>query len=159
MKKSAGILVYRKKEKEIEVFLCHMGGPYWKNVERSWSLPKGEYSKETPKEAALREFQEETSFKINSPLIFLKSEKQPSGKLVTIFSTETDLDESKMKSNTFEMEWPKKSGKRQSFPNGSGCLVFFGRSREKNIKRTNFLFKKNKRKDRRVDFYHKKIAG
>lgn len=116
MKKSAGILVYRKRD-GIEVFLEHMGGPYYQAKEKgAWSIPKGEYVDEKPLEAALREFQEESGLTITNTPEFLKTVKQSSGKLVTVFLVEEDLDETKMKSNTFTLEWPPKSGKIETFP-------------------------------------------
>lgn len=118
MKRSAGILVYRKRENKIEVFLEHMGGPYWKEKDSgAWSIPKGEYTEERAIDAALREFTEETGFKLEEKnLTFLSSEKQGSGKLVTVFIAEHDFDETQIKSNLFELEWPPKSGKIESFP-------------------------------------------
>ncbi len=117
MKKSAGILVYRKKEGKLEVFLEHMGGPYWaKKDEGAWSIPKGEYIEESAKDAALREFQEETGFQLNQELTFLKTVKISSTKLLTIFIAEEDLDPEKIVSNTFELEWPPKSGLLKTFP-------------------------------------------
>lgn len=117
MKRSAGILVYRIRNQVVEVFLEHMGGPYWQNKENgAWSIPKGEYIEERAIEAALREFQEETGFVLQeNDLKFLCSIKQHSQKLVTVFVACHDFDETMIKSNTFEIEWPPKSGKRQSF--------------------------------------------
>jgi len=117
MKRSAGVLVYRKGEKGIEIFLEHMGGPYWKGKDNgAWSLPKGEYTEETAIEAALREFAEETGYKLKQEeLVFLGSNKQSSGKLLTIFMAEHDFDATKIRSNLFELEWPPKSGKIEKF--------------------------------------------
>lgn len=118
MKRSAGILAYRIKNNEIEVFLEHMGGPYWqKKDEGAWSIPKGEYVEEQAIEAAVREFKEETGFELEKEnLDFLASIKQDSQKLVTAFVTCHDFDETAIKSNTFEIEWPPKSGKKVAFP-------------------------------------------
>lgn len=116
LKRSSGILVYRKIDNEIEILLCHMGGPYFKNKDK-WSLPKGEYKEEKAIDAAMREFNEETSFKINKEkLSFLGSFKQKSKKLVTIFYTEGNYDETKAFSNTFKKEYPKGSGIIKEFP-------------------------------------------
>lgn len=118
MKRSAGILVYRYKENKLQVLLCHMGGPYWENIDiGGWSIPKGEVSKEKVIDTAIREFQEETSFSTEkNTLEFLGSKKQSNNKLVIIFSTQGDYDATSSKSNTFEKEWPKGSGKIQNFP-------------------------------------------
>lgn len=118
MKKSAGILIYRKKNEKIEVLLCHMGGPYWAGIEKGgWSLPKGEMRKEKAIDTALREFKEETSFLVErEKLEFLGSKRQPSGKFVIMFSSSGDYDASKSYSNTFKKEWPKSSGKIEEFP-------------------------------------------
>ena len=118
MKHSAGVLVYKIENQELKVLLCHMGGPYWQEKDiGAWSIPKGEYKKEKAIDAAIREFQEETSFSIQKEnLSFLGSKKQSSNKLVTIFSGIEKFDPSQAKSNTFTMEWPKGSGKIQEFP-------------------------------------------
>lgn len=118
MKRSAGILVYRIRNNKLEVLLCHMGGPYWKGIDDGgWSIPKGEMSKEKALDTAVREFGEETSFEIEKEsLEFLGSKKQYSRKLVIIFTASHDYDASKAYSNTFQLEWPKKSGKICEFP-------------------------------------------
>lgn len=118
MKKSAGILIYRKNNEKIEVLLCHMGGPYWEGVEKGgWSLAKGEMKKEKAIDTALREFREETSFQVEKEkLEFLGSKRQPSGKFVVMFASSGDYDAKKAYSNTFKKEWPKGSGKIEEFP-------------------------------------------
>lgn len=117
MKRSAGILVYHYEDKILKVLLCHMGGPYWKDIDNgAWSIPKGEVEKEKVIEAAIREFQEETGFSVQQDkLEFLGSKKQSSRKLVILFSTYNDFDASKAKSNTFKKEWPKGSGEIKDF--------------------------------------------
>ncbi len=118
-KLSAGLLVYRVKDKTIEVFLVHPGGPFWaKKDEGSWSIPKGEYTAtEDPLEAAKREFKEETGFDPpTSKMIELQPIKQPSGKIVSVWAVEGDFDAGKIRSNLFSMEWPPKSGRQQEFP-------------------------------------------
>jgi len=117
-KKSAGLLLYRWHGQEMEVLLAHMGGPFWKNKdEGAWTLPKGEYEAEEPLEAAQREFQEETGFALPpGPYLPLAPIKQSGGKTVLAFAAEGDCDPARLESNTFEMEWPPKSGRRQSFP-------------------------------------------
>ena len=114
LKRSSGVLVYRKIDNEIQILLCHMGGPFFKD---KWSLPKGEYKEENAIDAAIREFNEETSFKVNKEeLSFLGSFKQKSKKIVTIFYTEGNYDETKAFSNTFKKEYPKGSGIIKEFP-------------------------------------------
>ncbi|MGN6293530.1 MAG: NUDIX domain-containing protein [Chitinophagaceae bacterium] len=117
-KQSAGILLYRFRGKIIEVFLVHPGGPFWKNkYAGAWSIPKGEYEEtEDPLTAAIREFKEETGHAIKGPFLPLTSIKQKSGKWVHAWALEGELDETKVQSNSFEMEWPPGSGKQQAFP-------------------------------------------
>lgn len=117
-KKSAGILVYRSVKKKRQYFLVHPGGPFWKNKdEGSWSLPKGELNEnEEPLEAAKREFFEETGQEISGKFIELKPIKQSSGKLIFAWVIEGIVDEKKVVSNTIEIQWPPKSGKRVNIP-------------------------------------------
>jgi predicted NUDIX family NTP pyrophosphohydrolase len=118
VKKSAGLLMYRRRQGILEFFLVHPGGPFWSKKDTgSWSIPKGEYaSGEDPLEVAKREFQEETSFKATGEFILLTSRKQPSGKIITAWAFEGDCDASAVKSNTFLTEWPPRSGRQQEFP-------------------------------------------
>lgn len=116
---SAGILLFKHGAGGFEVFLVHPGGPFWAKKDLgAWSLPKGEYDRqEDPLNAALREFEEETSFRLEpGNLLPLGELKQPSGKIVTAWALEKDVDAALVKSNLFEMEWPPKSGQRQEFP-------------------------------------------
>ncbi|SCB10383.1 Predicted NTP pyrophosphohydrolase, NUDIX family [Bradyrhizobium yuanmingense] len=115
--KSAGIIAYRKRG-NIEVLLVHPGGPFWRNKDLgAWSIPKGEYADGDDAEiAARREFAEELGLKLSLPLTPLGQVRQRGGKLVTAFAAELDLDVRSICSNTFEMEWPPRSGKRQAFP-------------------------------------------
>jgi predicted NUDIX family NTP pyrophosphohydrolase len=117
-KKSAGLLMYRRRRGVLEVFLVHPGGPFWQKKDAgSWSIPKGEYMPgEDPLEVAQREFQEETSFKASGEFIPLTPRKQPSGKIISAWAFEGDCDASAIKSNTFLMEWPPRSGRQQEFP-------------------------------------------
>ena len=117
-KHSAGILMYRRVGEDIEVFLVHPGGPFWRKKDRAaWSIPKGEFSSdEDPLEAAKREFKEETGKDVSGDFFSLNTLKQPGGKIVHAWATHGDCDASKIKSNTFTMEWPPKSGKKQEFP-------------------------------------------
>lgn len=118
MKRSAGILVYKKEDNDYKVLLAHMGGPYWENVNYGgWSIPKGEFNVgENALKAALREFKEETNIEIKNNIEFLGSFKVSNKKLVTIFTTEESPDTSNFKSNLFEKEWPPLSGKIEQFP-------------------------------------------
>lgn len=119
-KLSAGLLVYRRVDGEPEVLLVHPGGPFWaKKDDGAWSLPKGEYEpSEDPLEVALREFREELG--IDPPdadgAVPLGELRQPSGKRVSAWALEGDADVSDVRSNTFEMEWPPRSGRTQEFP-------------------------------------------
>jgi len=117
-RKSAGILLYRFHKGRVEVFLVHPGGPFWVNKDLgSWSVPKGEYNDdEDAFEAAQREFQEETGLSVDGNFIELGEVRQPSGKRVRVWAQETDKELGNIKSNTFELEWPPKSGKMQDFP-------------------------------------------
>jgi predicted NUDIX family NTP pyrophosphohydrolase len=117
-RKSAGILLYRLSNDVLEVFLVHHGGPFWKGRETgAWSIPKGEYTDEDPLKAALREFWEETGITlVGNHFIPLQGIKQKAGKLVQAWAFEGDLDAAAIKSNTYRVEWPPKSGKWQSYP-------------------------------------------
>lgn len=115
---SAGILLYRRNKKKPEVFLVHPGGPFWAKKDMGvWSLPKGEIEPEEDLlQAAIRETEEETGITAEGKFIPLTSQKQKSGKMIHAWAVQGDFDSSKIKSNTFEMEWPPKSGKREIFP-------------------------------------------
>jgi predicted NUDIX family NTP pyrophosphohydrolase len=117
-KLSAGLLLFREVNAQVEVFLVHPGGPFWaRKDEGAWSIPKGEYSaNEDPMEAAKREFKEETGVEAAGDFLALGESKQPGGKLVTAWAVESDLDPGAIQSNTFSLEWPPKSGKVQEFP-------------------------------------------
>ena len=119
-KLSAGLLVYRRGDGGPEVLLVHPGGPYWaRKDEGAWSIPKGEYEPdEDPVEVALREFEEETGKAPPDPAaaVSLGELRQPSGKIVSAWALEGDVDVSEVQSNTFEMEWPPRSGRTQEFP-------------------------------------------
>lgn len=117
-KKSAGLLMYRFVESKLEVFLVHPGGPFWARKDAgAWSIPKGEYDEdEDAVEAAKREFREETGFSVPGELIPLSPLKQRSGKVISAWAVEGDCDPSSIRSNTFSVEWPPRSGKRRDFP-------------------------------------------
>ncbi|CAN5322150.1 NUDIX domain-containing protein [soil metagenome] len=118
MKYSAGLLLYRFNKKELQVFLVHPGGPFWKNKdEGAWSIPKGEYTNdEDPLTAAKREFNEETGIDIDGKFTPLKPVKQNPSKTVYAWAVEGDADAENIKSNTFLFEWPPKSGKKIMIP-------------------------------------------
>ena len=115
---SAGLLLYRRTPGGIEVFLVHPGGPFWaKKDAGAWSIPKGEYvAGEDPLDAARREFQEETGIIPEGELVELGAVRQPGGKAVTAWAFEGDCDPAGLRCNTFEMEWPPRSGRRQQYP-------------------------------------------
>jgi predicted NUDIX family NTP pyrophosphohydrolase len=117
-KQSAGILLYRNISNQLEVFLVHPGGPFFKNKDAgAWSIPKGEFlSDEDPLLAARREFEEETGKPITGDdFIKLSPVKLKSGKTVHAWAVEGNIDPEKIVSNLFEIEWPPKSGKQTSF--------------------------------------------
>ncbi|MCR8556098.1 NUDIX domain-containing protein [Mucilaginibacter sp. BJC16-A38] len=115
---SAGILLYRKAGNQLQIFLVHPGGPFFKNKDLgAWSIPKGEFTDdEEPLAAAKREFEEETGKKVDGDFIELNPVKLKSGKKVYAWAVEGDIDHEAIVSNLFEMEWPPKSGKKQAFP-------------------------------------------
>jgi predicted NUDIX family NTP pyrophosphohydrolase len=119
-KLSAGLVVYRRREDVVEVLLVHPGGPFWaKKDEGAWSIPKGEHDAgEEPLAVAAREFAEELG--IEAPdlasAVPLGELRQPSGKRVTAWAVEADVDVTEIRSNTFPMEWPPRSGRTAEFP-------------------------------------------
>jgi len=115
---SAGLLLYRRGNVGLEVFLGHPGGPFWKKKdEGAWSIPKGLIGPgEKPLAAAKREFAEETGFYPPGKTLPLGYAKQPGGKTVHLWALEGDFDPDNLRSNMFEMEWPPGSGRRQCFP-------------------------------------------
>jgi predicted NUDIX family NTP pyrophosphohydrolase len=118
-KLSAGLLLYRVRDEVVEVLIGHPGGPFWaRKDDGAWSIPKGEYSDgENPWAVAQREFEEELGLPPPAgPRVEFTPVKQPSGKVVTTFAVQGDLDLADTHSNTFELEWPKGSGRIQVFP-------------------------------------------
>jgi predicted NUDIX family NTP pyrophosphohydrolase len=115
---SAGVLLYRVRDGALEVFLVHPGGPFWRRKdEGAWSIPKGEVEEGAePLATALREFEEETGTALHGEGVPLSPVRQPGGKLVRAWAVEGDIDPASIVSNTFAMEWPPRSGRRQSFP-------------------------------------------
>jgi predicted NUDIX family NTP pyrophosphohydrolase len=119
LKTSAGLLVYRRQGAVVEVLLVHPGGPFWRNRDlEAWSIPKGEYEAgEEPETAALREFAEELGcLPAVDAMLPLGEVVQKGGKSVIAFAVEGDLDVTEVESNTFELEWPPRSGRRRTFP-------------------------------------------
>jgi predicted NUDIX family NTP pyrophosphohydrolase len=116
---SAGLLLYRLRDGAPQVLLVHPGGPFWaRKDEGAWSIPKGEHgADEAPQAAAIRELAEELGTTLElGDLTDLGEVRQRGGKLVRGFAAEGDFDPDTLHSNTFEMEWPPRSGKRQEFP-------------------------------------------
>jgi predicted NUDIX family NTP pyrophosphohydrolase len=111
-------MMYRRRNGMLEVFLVHPGGPFWAKKDLgAWTIPKGEYEPgEEPFDAARREFHEETGFVASGKFLELGSVQQKSGKIVTAWAFEGDCDPKELKSNTCEIEWPPRSGKRIEIP-------------------------------------------
>jgi len=118
VKVSAGILLFRERGGRLEVLLVHPGGPYWaKKDAGAWTIPKGEIAEgEDPLAAARREFEEETGSRADGEAVALTARRQAGGKLVHAWMVRGDLDASAVRSATFSMEWPPRSGRRQEFP-------------------------------------------
>jgi predicted NUDIX family NTP pyrophosphohydrolase len=132
-KKSAGILMWKHVDGVLQVLLVHPGGPFWRNKDAgAWSLPKGEFDDtEDARDAARRELVEELGPSVagaakggNDDLVSLGDVKQKGGKIVTAFALQGDFDVAQLASNTFEIEWPPKSGKRQTFPEADRAAWF-----------------------------------
>jgi predicted NUDIX family NTP pyrophosphohydrolase len=117
-RRSAGILLYRRRQGAIEVLLAHPGGPFWaRKDDGAWSIPKGEYGAgEDPLAAARREFREETGAQPEGEAVALGAFRQSSAKTVDAWAIEGDFDPATLKSNTFSIEWPPRSGKTREVP-------------------------------------------
>ncbi len=117
-KQSAGILLYRTDGTDVQVMLVHPGGPFWAKKDKGvWSVPKGEVDADEPLlKAAKREFAEEVGQDLPEGELAPLGEVKTGGKIVSVWAVESDLDLSHFKSNSFDMEWPPKSGKKQTFP-------------------------------------------
>jgi predicted NUDIX family NTP pyrophosphohydrolase len=115
---SAGILLYRWREGELEVFLVHPGGPFWARKDAgAWSIPKGEFAPdEDPLAAARREFAEETGLAVDGEFRALRPIRQAGGKVVHAFAIEGEVDPGAIRSNSFTIEWPPRSGRLRAFP-------------------------------------------
>jgi predicted NUDIX family NTP pyrophosphohydrolase len=133
--RSAGILLYRIRDGEPEVLIVHPGGPFWARKDAgAWSIPKGEHDDDEDAQAcALREFEEETGTALTpAALADLGTVRLKSGKLVAAWAVEGDLDADTITSNTFELEWPPRSGRTQEFPEVDRAGWFgLDRAREK----------------------------
>src|ERR1700744_6277889 len=116
--KSAGVVAFRSKHGELEVLLVHPGGPYWRNKDLGpGSIPKGEFGAgEDAEHVARREFAEELGVELTSEMTPLGEVQQRGGKTVTAFAVEIDIDAGNIRSNTFEIEWPPRSGRQQALP-------------------------------------------
>lgn len=119
MRRSAGLLLYRRNQAGVELFLVHPGGPYWqKREDGAWSIPKGEHDEhEDPLAAARREFREETGHEVpDVAWTGLGVVRQRGGKVVAAWAGSSDIDIGPIRSSTFELEWPPRSGRRVEFP-------------------------------------------
>jgi predicted NUDIX family NTP pyrophosphohydrolase len=125
-KESAGLLMFRRRDDELEVLLVHPGGPFWQKKDRgAWSIPKGEIqADEEPLATARREFAEELGFTPEGEFIPLSPIQQRGGKRVQAWAFEGDCDPATVKSNTFQMEWPPRSGQLQEFPEVDRAAFF-----------------------------------
>jgi predicted NUDIX family NTP pyrophosphohydrolase len=122
---SAGLLAFRRRSRP-EFLLAHPGGPYWaRREDGAWTIPKGLVRSDDLLADAMREFNEETGFAARGPFLPLKPVTQKSGKTVHGFAFEADFDVRRFSSNSFEMEWPPRSGQRRSFPEVDR-LAWFG---------------------------------
>ena len=136
-KRSAGLLMFRRKDGELELFLVHPGGPFWAAKDAgAWTVPKGEYvDGEEPLDAAKREFAEETGFAAEGEFIDLGTVRQTSGKIVNAWAFEGNCDPEKLVSNFCEIEWPPRSGKRMQIPEvDRGAWFTVGEARSKILK-------------------------
>lgn len=139
---SAGILMYRITDRGLQVFLVHPGGPLWAEKDLgAWSIPKGLLnSDEDPLAAARREFEEETGFKVSGDFIPLCSVTTGSGKVIQAWAVEGDCDASAIKSNTFPLEWPPRSGRYEEFPEVDRAEWFDMKEAKKKINKRQAVF-------------------
>lgn len=141
-KTSAGLLMYRIRNDQLEVLLVHLGGPFWaKKDEKAWFVPKGELAPgENELDAAKREFREETGLESSGELIPLGTVRHKGGKIVHAWAFQNDCDPSSIKSNIFTMEWPPRSGNRQAFPEIGRARFFSVRQARTKIHPPEFEF-------------------
>jgi predicted NUDIX family NTP pyrophosphohydrolase len=132
---SGGILLFRFREDRLQVLLVHPGGPFWAGKDEGvWSMPKGIFEeRESPLDAAKREFKEETGFEVDGQFIELGTIRQPSKKIVHAWALQLDIDNSSVSSNKFTMEWPKRSGIMREFPEIDKAEWFDASSAKKKI--------------------------
>ena len=132
---SAGLLLFRRPKGELEVFLAHPGGPFWKMRDLgAWTVPKGLVERgEDPLAAAIREFEEETSFRPEGPFLELGSVRQKAGKLVHAWAWEGEADPRQVRSNMMRAEWPRGSGRWLTFPEVDRCEWFDAHSARQKI--------------------------
>jgi predicted NUDIX family NTP pyrophosphohydrolase len=131
---SAGLLLYRRAGQALQVLLVHPGGPFWQRKDLgAWTIPKGEVTDgEALLEAARREFHEETGYAIDAPAAPLGHVRLTSGKVIHAFAVEGDVDAARIRSNTFELEWPRGSGRRRIYPEVDRAAWFdMGEARRK----------------------------
>jgi predicted NUDIX family NTP pyrophosphohydrolase len=123
---SAGILLFRRRHGVLEIFLAHPGGPFWTNRDKgAWTIPKGGVEDgENALTSAIREFEEETGVHPTGPFLSLGSIRQKAGKTVQAWAWEGDADECAVTSNTTEIEWPRRSGRRITVPEVDRCGWF-----------------------------------
>lgn len=116
--RSAGLLLFRRRESGAEIFLVHPGGPFWaRKDDGAWSIPKGLCEDgEDSLAAARREFAEEVGQPVDGAFVALGAFRLPGGKRLSVWAVEGDVDASAVHSNLFEMEWPPRSGKHARFP-------------------------------------------
>jgi predicted NUDIX family NTP pyrophosphohydrolase len=134
-KKSAGILMYKRSDQGLRLLLVHPGGPFWAKKDVGvWSIPKGEYEEgEDPLSAAKREFCEELGAEPSGEFWDLGALMQPSRKEIVAWAVEADFPVEELKSNTFELEWPPKSGRKRQFPEVDRAEWFNPRDARKKI--------------------------
>ena len=136
-KQSAGIVLYRYRDSRVEIILVHPGGPFWNNKDSgAWSIPKGEFEPgEDPLKAARREFHEETGFAVDGSFVLLTPVRQAGGKVVHAWAVKGDCEAESIKSNSFILEWPPRSGQRKTFSEVDRAEWFtFDKAREMLVK-------------------------
>lgn len=124
--RSAGLLLYRRGERGLELLLIHPGGPFWAKKDMgAWSIPKGLHAEgEDALAAARREFEEETGARPDGPFHWLGEFRQPSGKRLAVWAVQGDFDPAALRSNSFRMEWPPRSGRFADFPEADRAAWF-----------------------------------
>jgi predicted NUDIX family NTP pyrophosphohydrolase len=139
---SAGLLMYRVRGDELEFLLAHPGGPFWKDRDAgAWTIPKGEIQPgEEPLTAATREFEEEIGLKPEGKFVELKPVTQKGGKVVHAWAFEGECDTACIRSNTFQMEWPPRSGKFQTCPEVDRACFFGMAEAKKKINQAQVAF-------------------